>query len=166
MRGQISDSQCVVYWQHPSGELMLAPDTRIKPFIGWRRIECKTVADIEQFSRRMASQEYKKMRSMRVEDHMRSQSYRDRLKANCRLRLASGCISQEDELMTRRTLQNLERKDELFFKMLADEPDLSRASLVIERQEEVIGMAKYARKRRGLSDEEVNPVSKLAEVTA
>jgi hypothetical protein len=166
MRGQISDAQATVYWVHPSGELMLAPDTRMRPFRGWRRVECKTVAETEQFSRRMAAQEYKKQRSLTVEQHMRSQAYRDRIKANCKLRLASGCISAYDEAMTRRTLENIERGEEAFYKMLVAEPDLSRASLVIERQEDVIGNAKYARKRRGLADDEVNPVSKLAEATA
>lgn len=167
MRGEISDAQAVVYWEHPlSKELMMAPDSRMKPFIGWQRIECKTVSEIEQFSRRMAAQEYKKQRSLTVEQHMRSQAYRERLKANCRLRLASGCISPHDEQMTKRTLQNLERKDEAFFKMICAEPDLSRASLVIERQEDVIGNAQYSRKRRGLADDEVNMVGKLAETTA
>jgi hypothetical protein len=50
--------------------------------------------------------------------------------------------------------------------MLVSEPDLSRASLVIERQEDAIGSAQYSRKRRGLADNEVNLVSKLAETTA
>jgi hypothetical protein len=166
VRGQISDSQAVVYWAHPSGELLVAPDTRMRPFRGWRRIECKTVSEIEQFSRRMALQEANKMRQMTVEEHMRSQAYRDRLKANCRLRLASGCISADDEAMTRKTLQNLERKDEAFYSMLASEPDLTRSSLVIERQEEPIGPAQYQRKRRGLLDSEINQVSQLAEMTA
>lgn len=167
MRGQISTEQCVVYWEYPpSKELMLAPDTRMKPFRGWMRVECKTISEIEQFSRRMAAQEYKKMRSQNVESHMRSQKYREQLKANCKLRLASGCISPEDEAMTRRTLQNLERKDEAFYKMIVSEPDLSRSSLVIERQEDVIGNAKYSQKRRGLADDEVNLVGKLAEQTA
>jgi hypothetical protein len=166
MRGQISDAQAVVYWVHPGGELMLAPDTRMRPFRGWRRVECKTVSEIEQFSRRMAQQEYKKQRSLTVEQHMRSRTHRERIKANCKLRLASGCISPADELMTRRTLQNIEREEESFFKMLVSEPDLSRASLVIERQEDAIGNAQYSRKRRGLADSEVNPVSKLAETTA
>lgn len=145
---------------------MLAPDTRMKPFRGWQRIECKTVSEIEQFSRRMANQEFSKMRSMRVEEHMRSQATRDKLKANCRLRLASGCVSTADEIMTRRTLQSLERKDEAFFSMLASEPNLSRCSLVIEREEAKIGMAQYGGKLQGLADHEVNAAGRLAETTA
>ena len=164
MNGQISSTQATVYWQHPSGELMVAPDCRMEPFRGWMRIECKTVAETEQFSRRMAAQEYQKFKVMKVEEHMRSQAFRDRMKANCKLRLAAGCISPEDEAMTRRTLQNLERKDETFYRMLP-EPDLSRASLVIERQEDVIGNAQYSRKRRGLADDELNHAGKLAEST-
>jgi hypothetical protein len=67
--------------------------------------------------------------------------------------------------MTRRTLQNLERKDEMFYAMLTSEPDLSRCSLVIERQESPIGMAEFSGKRRGLADNEVNAVGRLAEQT-
>jgi hypothetical protein len=145
---------------------MLAPDTKMKPFRGWMRVECKTVSEIEQFSRRMAAQEYTKMRSLKVEEHMRSQTMRDKLKVNCRLRLASGCISPADELMTRNTLKSLERKDEAFYAMLAAEPNLSRSSLVIERQEAPIGFAEFSGKRRGLADSEVNTISKLAETTA
>lgn len=144
---------------------MMAPDTRMRPFRGWQRVECKTASEIEQFSRRMATQEYGKMRSMRIEEHMRSQATRDKLKANCRLRLASGCISAMDEAMTRRTLQNLERKDEMFYSMLASEPDLSRCSLVIERKENPIGLAEFSGKKRGLLDSEVNHASTLAEST-
>lgn len=162
---QIRDEQAVVYWAHPSGELMMAPDSRMRPFRGWRRIECKTVSEIEQFSRRMAAQEAQKMRTMTFDAHMRSQSFRDKMKANCRLRLASGCISKDDELMTRRTLQNLERKDEAFYRMLASEPDLSRASLKIEQQEAPIGFAEFSGKKRGLADSEINQISQLAGTT-
>jgi len=155
-----------VYWQHPSGEVMLAPDTRMKPFKGWQRVECKTTGEVERFSRRMAIQEFQKFRSMRVEEHLRSRDKREQLKANCRLRLAQGCISTEDERLTRQTLASLERKDEAFYKMLVDEPDLTRASLVIERKEEAIGLAQFSGKRKGLADTELNSMAKLAEQTA
>lgn len=144
---------------------MLAPDTRLKPFIGWRRFECKTKGEIEQFSRRMALQQYNKFKGMRVEEHLRSQRKRDELKANCRLRLASGCISAEDERMTRQTLQSLERKDSLLYKLLTDEPDLTRGSLVIEQMDESAINQKSTGKQRGLADSEVNIASQLAEAT-
>ena len=166
MNGQISSKEATVYWEHGlSKELMVAPDSRMKPFRGWMRIECRTVAETEQFSRRMAAQEYNKFRGMKVEEHMRSQEFRDRMKANCKLRLASGCISAEDDAMTRRTLQNLERKDEMFYRMLTNEPDLSRASLVIERHEESTIKTFGSKKRRGLADDELNHAGKLAEST-
>lgn len=161
---QIADSQAVVYWVSCAGELMLAPDTRMKPFVGWRRFECKTAAEIEQFSRRMAVQQYQKFRSMKVEEHLRSQRKRDELKANCRLRLASGCISAEDERLTRQTLQSLEKKDKLLYRLIYDEPDLSRGHLVIEEFEE--GQIPSTGKRRGLADADVNVMGQLAETTA
>lgn len=165
MNGQISSTQATVYWQHPNGELMVAPDSRMKPFRGWMRIECKTIGEIEQFSRRMAAQEYNKFKGMKVEEHMRFQAFRDRMKANCKLRLAAGCISAEDEAMTRRTLQNLERKDEAFYRMLTNEPDLSRASLVIERHEESTIKTFGSKKLRGLADDELSHAGQLAEST-
>ena len=156
----------MVYWVSASGELMLAPDTRMKPFRGWRRFECKTASEIEQFSRRMAAQQYKKFQSMKIEEHLRSQRRRGELKANCRLRLASGCISAEDERLTRQTLQSLERKDVLLQKLIFDQPDLSRGSLVIERFEEGKIKQMGNGKTRGLADDEVNAVSQLAEARA
>lgn len=165
MKGQIRSDQTVVYWVDSAGQLMLAPDTRMKPFRGWRRYECKTVAETEDFSRRMARQQYQKFRSMKVEEHMRSQKKRDQLKANCRIRLAAGCISNEDERLTRQTLQSLERKDAIFYKLITDQPDLTRASLTIEQKESPVGMAEFSGKKRGLLDHEVNPVSRMAETT-
>lgn len=161
---QIADP--VVYWVNATNELMLAPDTRMKPFRGWRRVECKTVSEIEQFSRRMALQQYKKMRNESCEEHLRHMKRREQIKANCRLRLASGCISAEDERLTRQTLTSLERKDQIFLKMIASEPDLSKASLVIEQCEEGKIKQMSNGKRRGLADEDINQVAQLAEMTA
>ena len=162
-KGTISDSQATVWWVHASGEIMLSPDSRMKPFRGWRAIQTKTVAETEQMSRRMAKQQYDKMRSLRVDEHLRHQKRRDQIKANCR---ASGCISQEDERLTRMTLASLERKDQLFYQLIANEPDLTRTSLVIEQKEAPIGNAAFAGKRRGLADMEVNEMAQLAESVA
>lgn len=161
---QISNG--TVYWMSVTGELMVAPDSRMRPLRGWTRHECKTVAEVEQFSRRMAQQEYQKFKTMRVEEHIRSQAKRDQLKANCRLRLAQGCISQEDERLTRATLESLERKDQALYALIADQVNLDKACLTIEKQESPTGMAQYSGKRRGLSDGEVNAVAQLAEMTA
>jgi hypothetical protein len=170
VRGKIRREEVVVYWRNQAGELMIAPDIRMPPFKGWVRIECETVADIEQFSRRFAAQEYRKFRNTKFEEHMRSQRKRDQLKANCRLRLAQGCISPADEQMTRKTLESLERKDRIFYQMLASEPDLTRASLAIERQEQPTGAAQYRAgkvngKQQGLADEELNQIAALAGTT-
>ncbi len=161
----IRESQAVVYWVDMGGSLMLAPDTRMKPFRGWRRVECQTLSEIEQFSRRMALQQYNKMRRESCGEHLRHMKRREEIKANCRLRLASGCISQEDERLTRQTLDSVERKERLFLKMIASEPDLSRASLVIEQHEEGAIRAMSNGKKRGLQDHEIDMVSRLAEAT-
>jgi|SRR5208337_2142972 len=156
-----------VYWEHNlSGQLMVAPDSRMKPFPGWRRVQCETISEVEQFSRRMAAQEYAKFRNMKVEEHMRSASARERLRSNCKLRLAQGCISAEDERLTRQTLASLDDKDRLLYRIIADEPDLTRASLIIEQQEESTSAVSCLNKKRGLQDNEVNQIGKLVEAMA
>jgi len=165
-KGQIRERESVVYWiNRYTREMMIAPDTRLKPFTGWDRVECRTVREIEDFSRRLAAQEFEKFRSLKVEEHLRYKAKRDQLRANCELRLAKGCISAADEFATRRTLKNLDLKDELLYKLLSNEPDLSRASLEIEKYE--AGTIKgNTQKRRGLADEEVNAANRLVEGVA
>lgn len=160
--GQISEKEATVFWIHISGDLMIAPDTRMNPFPNWTRIVCRTAKETEFYSRKLAAQEFQKFRSMKVEEHLRYREKREQLKNNCRLRLAKGCISEADELATRLTLKNLELKDELLYKLLASEPDLSRASLNIEKYDAPTLKA-MTQKRRGLSDEEVNPVNQMLE---
>jgi hypothetical protein len=135
----------------------------MKPFVGWHRVECRTVAEIENFSRRMAAQEFACFRALKVEEHLRYRDKREQIKSNCRLRLAKGCISVADEQATRMTLRNLELKDELLYKMLASEPDLSRASLEIEKFDATAIRTRSAGKRRGLADSEVDSVAKMVE---
>lgn len=160
-KGQVSEKEAVVYWVDMAGQLMMAPDTRMKPFIGWHRVECRTTAEIENFSRRMAKQEFERFRSMKVEEHIRYREKREQIKNNCRIRLAKGCISQADEYATRMTLKNLELKDELLYKLLATEPDLSRASLEIEKYDAATIKSSSQGKHPGLRDEEVNSVAQL-----
>jgi len=162
-KGQIRESEVVCYWVDAAGELMLAPDTKMKPFVGWHRVECKTTSEIENFSRRMAKQEWNKFRSMKVEEHLRYKSHREKLRSNCLLRLAKGCISAADEFATKMTLKNLDAKDEALYKLLASEPDLSRASLEIEKYDAETIKARANGKRMGLRDEDLNPVHRLIE---
>lgn len=162
-RGQVGEKEAVVYWVDITGQLMMAPDTRMQPFKGWHRVECRTPAEIENFSRRMARQEFEKFRGMKVEEHIRYRAKREEIKNNCRLRLAKGCISQVDEYATRMTLRNLELKDELLYKLLSSEPDLSRASLEIEKFDAQTIKARSQGKHQGLRDEEVNMVAQMIE---
>lgn len=161
-KGQIREKEQTVFWIHISGDLMLAPDTRMNPFPNWTRIECRTAKETEFYSRKMARQEFEKFRSLKIEEHLRYKEKREQIAANCRLRLAKGCISEADEYATRMTLKNVELKDELLYKLLSSEPDLSRASLEIEKYDAQTIKAK-GEKRRGLSDEEVNPMNEMLE---
>lgn len=161
--GQIREKERTVFWRHLSGELMMAPDTRMKPFLNWTRIECQTAKETEFYSRKLAQQEFEKFRSLKVEEHLRYKEKREKIAANCRLRLAKGCISAADEFATRNTLRNLELKDELLYKLLSTEPDLSRASLQIERYDAETIRARSNGKRQGLADGEINTVAKMIE---
>lgn len=163
---QISEQEMVVYWSNLEGELMLAPDTRMRPFKGWFRWECKTVTEIEDFSRRFAAQEHNKFKSMKIEEHLRSKVKREAIAANCRLRLAQGCISPTDELATRLTLESLERKDRALYALLTEEPDLSGGSLMIEKYDAEKVRSMTAGKRRGLQDSDIDTIAALAGQTS
>jgi hypothetical protein len=160
----IREQESVVYWANLAGELMIV-DTKMKPFIGWMRFEAKTAAEVESFSRRFAKQEFDKFRSLKVEEHLRSKAKREKLRANCLLRLAKGCVSPIDEQITRQTLKSLEIKDNLLYKLLTDEPDLSRGCLMIEKYDAEKVDSISSGKRRGLADDEVNVIASLAEAT-
>jgi hypothetical protein len=162
-KGLISEKEQTVFWvERHTGQIMLAPDTKLQPFRGWERVACATVAETESMSRRLAKQEFEKFRSLKVEEHIRYKQHRDRLRANCELRLAKGCISAADEYATRMTIRNLDAKDNALYRLLADEPDLSRASLNIEKYESGTIKA-MTQKRRGLADDEINPANALIE---
>ncbi len=162
-RGQISEKECTVFWRHLGGELMLAPDTKMQPFRNWTRIECRTVQETEFYSRKLAAQEFAKFRSLKVEEHIRYKEKREQLRSNCLLRLAKGCISEADEYATRMTLRNVEAKDELLYKLLAHEPDLSRASLEIEKYDAATIKQRRNGKIAGLQDSDINSVAQLVE---
>lgn len=161
--GQIAEKERTVFWRHLSGDLMVAPDTQVQPFPNWHRIECRTVQETEFYSRKLAAQEFAKFRSMKVEEHLRYKKERDQRITSCKLRLQKGCISQADEALTRKTLRSFELKDELLYKLLSTEPDLSRASLEIEKFDAQTIKQRRNGKRPGLKDEDVNPVHQLIE---
>lgn len=140
--------KAVVYWVSPSGELMIAPHTDILPhqlgYRMWHRVECHSVTEIENFSRRFRDQQAEKFRSMKIEEHLRSQARRERLRANCRLRIASGCVSEADEVANRRILQSLDRQDDFLFKMVSEAPEnIIRGCLEIEKKEESTAISAY-----------------------
>jgi len=162
-RGQIGEKDRTVFWRHLSGDLMLAPDTAMQPFPNWYRIECRTVQETEYYSRQMALQEFTKFRSMKVEEHLRYKERRDQIKASCKLRLAKGCISEADEFANKLALSRQEQKDEMLYKLLATEPDLSRASLEIEKYDAETIKARANGKQMGLREEEINPIHQLVE---
>lgn len=162
-KGQISEKEMVVYWVRPSGEMMMAPDTRMAPFLGWRRVECKTVSEIENFSRRFAAQEFTKFRNMKIEEHVRAQKRLNDIENNCKLRLAKGCISANDEALTRRTLQGIDRKRTTLYNLIANEPDLTRSCLNIEKYDAGKLAQMSEGKRRGLADSEVDGMAQLIE---
>ena len=151
--------------QRLSGEIMLGPDSRMPPFRGWRAIQTKTVAETEQMSRRMAKQQYDRMRSLQ------SMSTSPPEDAATRSRQIADFAWLPD---ASRRKTNFDTHDagvpraqgQLFYQLIANEPDLTRTSLVIEQKEAPIGNAAFAGKRRGLADMEVNEMAQLAESVA
>jgi hypothetical protein len=143
-RGQV---ETVVFWERMDGDLMLAPHTAMKPFLGYRKVECSTIADIDRMSRRMATQEENKLRGLKVEEMLRSLPRWEQIISNCKLRLAAGCISRNDEALTRSTLANMERKKAKLIEIMMGTTSVAESSLVIETKEAPIGMAQYAAKK-------------------
>jgi hypothetical protein len=162
-KGQIREKEMTVYWVRANGEMMLAPATNMPPFFGWRRVECKTVSETEQFSRRFAHQEWTKFRDMKVEEHIKAQKRLNEIEANCKLRLAQGCISAADEEATRRTLRGIDRKRTTLYNLITNEPDLSRSALTIEKYDQGKIIQMSGGKRRGLAGDEVNEIAQLIE---
>ena len=68
-------------------------------------------------------------------------------------------------MLTRKTLESLKAKDDLLYKFLATEPDLSKGCLMIEKYEEGKIRQISSGKNRGLRDEEVSLISSLSEAT-
>lgn len=162
-KGQIRESEATVYWIDMGGMLMIAPDSRMNAWPGWTRIVCRNAQETEFYSRKLAMQEFNRFRGMKVEEHLRYKEERDKRIANCKLRLAKGCISAADELATRNTLRSFELKNELLYKLLTSEPDLSRASLEIEKYDAETIRSRSNGKRQGLSDGEINTVAEMME---
>ena len=161
--GQIREKERTVFWVNMAGDIMVAPDTRATPLPGYHRIECSTVAETEAMSRRMALQEFNRMRSMKVEEHLRTKKKRDEIIASCRLRLAKGCISEADEAANRLIIQRMERAENSLYNLLATEPDLSRASLEIEKYDSGTIKARAQGKRAGLADHEIDLAARIME---
>lgn len=128
-----------------AGELMIAPHTKMHPFPGWMRHEVKTVREIEALSRQLERQEVQKLRSMKVDEHLRSQRKRDDMRASARIRIAQH-FSEADVEMNRQILKSLERKDDALIRVLTDDSSLLTGSLEIEKHEQPIGLAQYMQK--------------------
>lgn len=159
----IREKEATVFWLHISGDIMMAPATNMPAWPNWTRIECQTAKETEFYSRKLARFEFERFRSRKVEEHLRSKAERDRRIVGCRMRLAAGCISQADEIATRNCLQSFELKNELLYKLLSTEPDLSRASLEIEKYDAETIRSRSNGKRRGLADSEVDGIAKMIE---
>jgi hypothetical protein len=142
----IATKERPTYWLNPrTNQVMMAPHTQMPPFKGWLRHECRTAGEIQALSRRLSKQEEDKYRKLKVEEHLREKKHLDRIKANCKLRLAKGCISPHDEEVTRHTLKSVERKEETLYRILTE--NLMTGHLEIEKKEQPLGMAAYAGKK-------------------
>lgn len=134
--------ETVVFWLRADGDLMLAPHTLVKPFPGYRKVECTTIAEISKWSKRMAEQEEGKLRKLKIEEMLRALPRLEQIAANCRLRRATGYISDRDRVVSEATLVSVERKRELLMKIMTGScASLSEGALEIEKTEAKIGMA-------------------------
>lgn len=140
----------VHFWLRSDGELMLSPHTSMKPWPGYRLIEATNVREIEKWSKRMREQEEIKLRKMKIEEHLRALPEWERRIANCRLRLAQGCISTLDEAMTKHSLASFERKKDMLMNLMTGQGSLLEGCLEIEKTSSPIGMAEFQQKKTEL----------------
>jgi hypothetical protein len=119
----------------------------MKPLPLYERIECSTPSSIDKMSKKMAEQEENKMRGLQVEERLRSLPRWQEIANNCKLRLAQGCVSGADEMLTKSTLASVERKMALLEKLLIGELNLTEGALEIERTEAKVGIAQFGGKR-------------------
>lgn len=143
-RGQV---EATVFWVRMDGDIMLAPHTAMKPFLGYQKVECSTIADIERMSKKMAEQEEAKLKGLKIQEMIRALPKWEQIISNCKLRLAQGCISSADEAVTRHTLASMEQKRVKLIEIMTGNVTLSESCLEIERTEKPTGMAEFANKK-------------------
>lgn len=152
-----TQSEVLTYYVSPSGEIQLAPDSRItNPSQvgrkGWHCFEAKTAKEKEDVATRMAAQLWAKKRDMQVQQHMREASKRNELRASARIRLAKP-KSEFDVLCNQRIIDRLDDDEQKFFKLLTDEFDPTKrtSGLEMEWKDAAIGFAARGEKVAGLN---------------
>jgi hypothetical protein len=147
--GRRARGQCepVVWWLRADGEIMPAPHSQMQPFPGYERIETNTLSSISRMSKLMAAQEEKKMRELKVSEQLRALPKWEQIIANCKLRLANGCISKADEAITKSTLASVERKMSLLVSLMSGQGVVGVGCLEIEKREAPTGAAEFQQKK-------------------
>lgn len=149
--------ETLVYYVSPRGEIVLAPDNRIKDpaLVGkpsWHCFEAVTAKEKESIATRMAAQLWAKKKDMEIARHMREQAKRNELRASAHLRLARS-TNKFDAECQKAIIRKMDEDDEKFFRLLAEEFDPTRrtSGLEIEFREAAIGWAARGEKRAGLN---------------
>lgn len=112
----IRQFETVRYFVSPAGRLVPAPDNRVTAeqcgFRGWRTCDAAGAKEIETLSIRLSRQRFEDQRSLNAQQHLREKSFRERLKANARIRIAMN-YSEADVEFNRRMLMRMEEQERL-----------------------------------------------------
>lgn len=108
--------ETVRYFVSPAGRLVPAPDNQVTAqqcgFRGWQTCDASGAQEIETVSIRLARQRFEDQKALSAEQHLREKNFRERLKANARIRIAMN-YSEKDVEWNRRMLRRMEEQERL-----------------------------------------------------
>ena len=126
----------VAYYAHPSGRLILAPDTRMSPQqagldANWRRCEAVGVREIEKISLILSRQAFEEKKARTVMQHLREKEFIDQVKIRCKLRIAQA-FSKNDASINQQIYRKIEAREDQLYRLIASEFDYSARNTALD----------------------------------
>jgi hypothetical protein len=115
----IRKHETVRYFVSAAGRIVPAPDNRVTAeqcgFSGWQTCDAQGAKEIETLSIRLSRQRFEDQKALSAEQQLREKTFRERLKANARIRIAMNYSANDVEYNQRmlRRMEDQERMQEL-----------------------------------------------------
>lgn len=147
----IRQHETVRYFVSSAGRLIPAPDNRVTAeqcgFRGWQTCDAQGAREIETLSIRFSRQRFEDQKALNAAQQLREKSFRERLKANARIRIAMNYSPADVELNQRMLARMVEQERLQELAILAQFDATSRTSgFEMETKE-----ASPATKREGIA---------------